>query len=116
MRRTALLFAILFATFWQSVAVSRAGSAADAVADLPHAALHWQEDRHHHHDDGTYHLDDSAESTLHLWADQISVPAMLPHEPASLAGLRAVVPASRLTSPGPHPFLDGPLRPPRTTT
>jgi hypothetical protein len=54
MRRSAVVFVVVFAMLWQSVAMARIGSTVNVLADLQHAALHWQEQSHHHHEDGTY--------------------------------------------------------------
>ena len=114
MRRSAVLVFMLLALLWQSVALARAGSTGNALANLEHAALHWQDSGHHHHEDGSYHLDDSPESALHVIADHLSVSAVL----MTSVAYGFAPPAS--TSPGgwhdraaPHPFLDGLLRPPR---
>lgn len=77
MRRSTVLFVMLFAMLWQSVALARAGSTANALADLGHAALHWQEEGHHHHEDGSYHLDESKESAQHVLSDHVSAAAAL---------------------------------------
>lgn len=117
MRRTAVLLAVLFAMLWQGLALARPGSTVNVLADLGHAALHWQEEGHHHHDDGSYHVDDSKESVLHVLADHVAASAALMafSEPGLL-------PASSESPPGlrerrvPHPFLAGLLRPPRLTS
>lgn len=106
---------MLIAMLWQSLALARAGSTVNAVADLQHAALHWQDEGHHHHDDGAYHLDDSDESTRHLMADHSPVSALLAAAPPAVAFLGGGSPGMREARASPHPFLDGPLRPPRLT-
>jgi hypothetical protein len=117
MRRSAILFVMLLAMLWQSVALARPGSTVNVLADLEHAALHWQEEGHHHHDDGSFHLDDSQASTLHLLSD---------HVMGATALLRAVSHHFQPSGPArpggmddarvPAPFLDGLLRPPRHHT
>lgn len=113
MRRSAILIAMLFAVLWQSVALARAGITVEALADLEHAVLHWQNEGHHHHDDGSFHVGDSEESARHLMADHVSVPALLLHATAPLLRLDEDAPGLRGVHVRPHPFLDGPLRPPR---
>jgi len=115
MRRSAVLFVMLFAMLWQSVALARVGSTVNALADLEHAALHWQEKAHHHHDDGSYHLDDSKESTQHVLTDHMSSTAAL------MVALSQDFPLQGSAAPGglhdtvvPNPTLDGLLRPPRS--
>lgn len=114
MRRSAVIFVMLFTMLWQSVALGRAGSTVNALADLQHAALHWQEEGHHHHDDGSYHLDDSKESVQHVLVDHVSV------SPALLTTAARVFPPLGSTAPGnlrgasvPDPDPEGLLRPPR---
>lgn len=106
---------MLFAMLWQSVAMARVGATAHAVADLEHAALHWQEEGHHHHADGSYHLDDSTESVQHVLSDHVSAAAALvasssqgfpPLGSAALGGLHDTL--------VPNPTLDGLFRPPRS--
>ncbi len=114
MRRSAILLTMLFAMLWQSVALARPGSTVNVLADLEHAALHWQEEVHHHHDDGSYHLDDSKDSTLHVLSDQLTVTtALLPdsyhHFPPSVSER----PGGLQDESVPDPLLDGLLRPPR---
>jgi hypothetical protein len=113
MRRSAILIAMLFAMLWQSMALARGGLAVSALADLEHAVLHWQDEAHHHHDDGSFHVGDSEESARHLMADHVSVPALLLNAPAPLLRLDEDAPGLWGVHVRPHPFLDGPLRPPR---
>ena len=115
MRRSAVLFVILFGMLWQSLALARVGSTVNVLADAGHAALHWQGESHHHHGDGSYHLDDSKESAQHVVTDHLN------------ASLAMTTPSSQDVSPSgsaahsglhetlvPTPILDGLLRPPRT--
>ena len=113
MRRSAILITMLFAMLWQSVALARSGISAEALADLQHAVMHWQDEGHHHHDDGSYHLGDSDESTRHLMADHVNVPALLLITRAPLLRLDEGAPGQWDARARPHPFVDGPLRPPR---
>jgi hypothetical protein len=114
MRRSAVLLVVLFAMLWQSVAWARPGSTINVLADLEHAALHWQQAGHHHHDDGSWHLDDSPASTLHLLGDHLTattalLPAISHHFPSSAC----VPPGGPHDARAPDPFLDRLLRPPR---
>jgi len=100
---------------WQALAMAPAAAAwLDDAADIGHVALHVQEEGHHHHDDGSFAVDQSSDSVLHLVADHVAQspirPTLLP-----MAALPAQSPApdgqrARVT---PAPFLEGPLRPPR---
>lgn len=114
-KRTGILVVMLIAMLWQSLALARAGSTLNAFADAQHAVLHGQQEGHHHHDDGSYHLDDSDESTRHLMADHSPASALLPSATPAVAFLGGGSPGMREARASPHPFLDGPLRPPRLT-
>ncbi len=106
---------MLFAMLWQSVALARVGSTVNVLADLQHAALHWQEEGHHHHDDGSYHLDDSSESVQHLATDHLgSSPAITAMTSHQFPALGAAVPGGLRDTRAPNPTLDGLLRPPRS--
>jgi hypothetical protein len=114
MRRSLVVFVVLAAMLWQSVAMARPGSTVNVLADLEHAALHWQEEGHHHHDDGSVHVDDSQASKFHVLADHLTSATALPpavsHHFAPIASSRP----SGLHDPRvPDRFLDGLLRPPR---
>jgi len=101
---------------WQSVAMARIGSTVNVLADLQHAALHWQEQSHHHHEDGTYHLDDSADSSRHLLGDQVNATtALLPTASKVFAPMTSAAPSGLQATRVPKPVLDGLFRPPRTS-
>jgi len=114
MSRLTLLFVMLTAMLWQSVAMARIGSTVNALADIEHAALHWQEKGHHHHEDGSYHLDDSKESVQHVVTDHLSASLEMA-APSShhFSPLGSAAPCGLHETPVPNPTLDGPLRPPR---
>jgi hypothetical protein len=114
MRRTAVLLSVLFAMLWQSVALARPGSTVNVLADLEHAALHWQDEGHHHHDDGSYHVDDSSESVQHVIADHATASAaLIGSSDRDFLTAPSGSPSGLHEQPAPHPFLDGLLRPPR---
>lgn len=115
MQRVVTLFALLVAMLWQSAAFARVGATGDALADAGHAALHWQGEAHHHHDDGSFAIDESEESARHLMADHTSATALLPLVSTMLPRLDDRAPRHVSVRASPHPFLDGPLRPPRPT-
>ncbi len=106
---------MLIAMFWQSVALARIGSTVNPLADMAHAALHWQEEGHHHHEDGSYHLDDSPESAQHIISDQVSAAAaLLVSASHDLPSQASVLPGGLHKTPVPDPDLEGLLRPPRS--
>ena len=115
MRLTAVLLVMLFAMLWQSVALARVGSTVNVLADLEHAALHWQEEGHHHHDDGSYHLDDSNASAQHVLSDHVSATAALMVAAShDFPPLGSAAPSGLHETRVPDPTLDGLLRPPRS--
>ena len=115
MRRSAVLFVMLFAIFWQSVAMARVGSTVNAMADLEHATLHWQEKAHHHHEDGSYHLDDSKESVQHGVMDNLNAPlALAAASTHNFPPLGLAAPSGLHEPLVPSPALAGLFRPPRS--
>jgi hypothetical protein len=114
MRRSAVLVAMLFALLWQSVAMARIGSTVNALADLEHATLHWLEEAHHYHEDGSYHRDDSTESVQHVLTDHLNASLAL-----ATTSSHGFTPSGSVAPDGlrerrvPDPALDGLLRPPR---
>ena len=115
MHRSAVLLVMLLALLWQSVALARAGSTVNALADLAHTALHWQAQGHHHHEDGSYHLDDSTESTQHVLIDPMSTTAALIGSSCQdVPPLGSAAPGGRHDTVVCSPPLDGLLRPPRS--
>jgi hypothetical protein len=107
---------LLFALLCQALAVAGPAGSLARGQDAGHAALHWLEESHHHHDDGTWHLDDSDESAWHLVADHgYLAAAMLPDVSLPLPSLVAVAPRVHEVRASSPPFLAGPLRPPRLT-
>lgn len=117
MLRRALSLILLLALLWPPVASAGASLVADALGGLAHVQLHAHDVSHHHEADGAYEVDDSLESLLHMVADHLASPvALLPADvtvwvPAA-APVHAVAPQALM----PHPFLRGPLRPPRLNT
>jgi hypothetical protein len=110
--RVIVIFTMLAAVIWQS-ALTRFGLPADAQQTSQHTAMHWQEQGHHHHDDGSFHLDDTPESMQHVLTDQPNVVAVLGVAPRHGLPSDSASPDSYISTRLPHPHLDGPLRPPR---
>jgi hypothetical protein len=114
MRRSAVLFVILFGMLWQSLALARVGSTVNVLADAEHAALHWHGESHHHHGDGSYHLDDSKESVQHVVTDHLSASlAMTTPSSQNFAPLGSAAHGGLHETGVSNPTLDGLLRPPR---
>ena len=114
MRRLTVLLLMLFAMLWQPVALARAGSTMNALVDFAHVMLHWQEAGHHHHEDGSYHLDESSESVQHILSDHgSSIAALAMGAPQDFPVLGSAAPGDLQKTLLPNPTLDGLLRPPR---
>lgn len=114
MHRSAVLLVMLFAMLWQSVAMARVGSTVNVMADLAHATLHWQAEAHHHHEDGSYHQDDSKESVQHVVTDHLNASlALAAASSHDFTPLGSVAPDGLRERLVPSPALDGLLRPPR---
>jgi hypothetical protein len=99
---------------WQSVALARVGSTVNALVDMQHTALHWQDEGHHHHEDGSYHLDDSPESAQHVIGDHMSASAaLLVSASQDFPRLGSAAPGGLQPASVSDPALEGLLRPPR---
>jgi hypothetical protein len=112
-RRVAVCWMALGVLLWQPLALAQpaAGGLDEALA---HAALHWLDVGHHHHDHGgDVHLDDSAEAQAHAALDPLGQSALHRHPVASVPGAlpEAAPLPPRARAAGP-PYLEGPLRPP----
>jgi len=115
MRSLPILLVVLFAMLWQSLAMARLGSTVNVLADLKHAALHWQGEGHHHQEDGSYQLDDSHESAKHMVTDHLSASLEMAVPLAhGFPPLRSTAPGGLNETPLPNPTPDGQLRPPRS--
>lgn len=81
--------------------------------DVSHAMMHLENEGHHHHDDGSYKADDSAESSLHVMSDHGGCCVLMSDglwlSPVYVTDNLPVFSVSLHQSPS----LDGPLRPPR---
>jgi hypothetical protein len=111
-----LLTAVLLvvALFLQPLAVAWATPGTADIHDAVHTLLHLEDTGHHHHEDGSLHIDSSAESVDHVMADHL-------HSPTGLLSDNAWywlidLPQTRIflaPAAWPPPVLDGLLRPPR---
>ena len=117
MRKAPTIFVLITALLWQTFAMAQAGFAQDHADGIAHVLLHLENDPHHHHDDGTFHQDDSDESVKHVYADGSTntagvVPAHITSaQPDVGARVDFSLPAPRHDSP----VLEAPRRPPRFT-
>lgn len=113
--RPLVIAVLVLSLTWQLLASAWPGGAAVALEGGEHAALHWADEAHHHHEDGSAHGDDSEESACHMALDNGSVAALVMAVGCDTLAPHGVVRTEHCARAGPHPFLDGPLRPPRLT-
>ena len=117
MNRAVIAFVLLLAMLWQSLGLAHAGSSIDAAVSLEHATLSSQGEVHHHHDDGTSHVEESADSVQHLLADHVTAHlGLLLVTATSVQPTGSARPGTQHPKASPHPDLDGLFRPPRQTT
>lgn len=116
MLRSLLVVALVLSLMWQVVAGAWPGGLANTLDGGEHTAVHLANEAHHHHDDGSVHHDDSAESASHMALDQSSSAVLLGGASSDTPTSMASPCAQHVARQGPHPYLDGPLRPPRLTT
>lgn len=115
MRRGFGLFLLLLSLLVQSVVMAGGRTLPVVGGDLGHAVLHWQDEAHHHHDDGSYHADASGDSLAHVQLDGALLLTALHGPELSVVGpLAASAPPSacalHLPTPPPQPL----RRPPRS--
>jgi hypothetical protein len=114
MVRKVLSLLLILSVFWQSVAIAGVCATA-ATEEVAHAVLHWQDSDHHHHDDGSLHVDDSSGTIQHMHADSTNnIPGLLTAGWDTVPAIRSAGPAALAELPFPSPLLQGLLRPPRT--
>ena len=114
MLRKFLFLFLLTSVFWQAIGVAGKGTLVSGQADLAHAALHWQEASHHHHDDGSYGFDDSKASAKHLTADGVQAsPALVQSTSLPVADYAAARPPITDDAASTPPYLERLRRPPR---
>jgi hypothetical protein len=63
------VFVLVVAALWQGLATARQGLVGDYAEGFAHALMHWENEGHHHNDDGTFHADTSDESVRHVALD-----------------------------------------------
>ena len=118
MRRWLVRLLLIALLPWHGGGAVPAAVAGEHTDHARHVIAHWLGEAHHHHDhgDGDFHRDDSEESSLHMvQASAQTMPCAvlpLPVDCVTL-DLGADVPDGISLSRCPHPFLEGPHRPPR---
>jgi hypothetical protein len=117
MRKAPTIFLLVISLLWHTFAMTHVGLQYDHGDGAAHVALHLEKEPHHHHDDGTFHQDDSDESVQHVYADACaSTAGFVPtHSPTIARDGCAVAGASAAPTAHDSPILEGPRRPPRTS-
>jgi hypothetical protein len=114
MNRTLRSLLLIFAMVWQSMAMLSPLSIEKLAASIDHGILHTQEATHHHHDDASAHIEDTAEGLHHQHADSgmttLGLLSTITLSVSSAAPQAFVIALSTTRS---SPTLEGLLRPPR---
>lgn len=117
LRILGLLF-LVTSLLWQSAAMAGGRLLPELAEDAEHAALHWEERAHHHHDDGSYDAHEGDEGAfVHVHFDGASGGPGLPATPpGAMLAPEAAPPSFDYFVILPSPPLSGLRRPPRTAT
>lgn len=117
MRKAPIIFLLVISLVWHSFATANVSAAYEHGEGAAHAAMHLENEPHHHHDDGTLQQDGSDESVKHVYADGCanSAGVMPAHFAALFDDLRAGAQFSNSATAHPPPVLEGLRRPPRLT-
>lgn len=108
---------LLLPLLWQLLPVLSPLSVVERAVELEHAALHWQDTDHHHHDgDQSFHVDDTGGASMHFHADgEFNTAGPLTTGWSRVAAGQPPSPDMDEESFFPSAHLEGPLRPPRRT-
>lgn len=113
-------FLLLIILSWQFLSIASPLAVSQRSQDFTHVALHWQNDGHHHHDDQSFHVedsDDASQTVQHQHVDSsIKTVCLLTMDCFSIPQSIAALPSMLVAPLGSPPFLEGPLRPPRLAT
>jgi hypothetical protein len=105
---------LIFAIVWQSMAMLSPYAIEKMTASIDHGVLHTQEATHHHHDDASAHIEDTAEGLHHQHADSgMSTLGLLSTITLSLSLAAPQAFIAALSATRSSPTLEGLLRPPR---
>lgn len=115
MRRGFGLILLLLSLLCQSVVLAGGRTLPVHGEDIGHAVLHWQDEAHHHHEDGSYHVDDSDEALAHVQLDgALHLTALLGPDLSVGGAVVAGAPLSVCTLHLPTPPPQQLRRPPRS--
>ena len=105
---------LIFAIVWQSMAMLSPYAIEKMATSIDHGVLHTQEATHHHHDDASTHIEDTAEGLHHQHADSgMSTLGLLSTITLSLSLAAPLAFIAALSATRSSPTLEGLLRPPR---
>jgi hypothetical protein len=115
MRRGFGLLLLLLSLLCQSIVLAGGRTLPVHGEDLAHAVLHWQDEAHQHHDDGSYHVEDSSEALAHVQLDgALHLTALLGPDKAVGSAMPAATPVSAYALHLPTPPPQQLRRPPRS--
>jgi hypothetical protein len=115
MRRGFGLLLLLLSLLCQSAVLAGGRTLPVQGEDFAHAVLHWQDEAHHHHEDGGYHVEDSGEALAHVQLDgALQLTALLGPDLAIGNGIAAAAPVSGYALYLPTPPPQQLRRPPRS--
>ena len=117
MRKAPTVLLLMISLLWHTFAMAQAGLQYGHGDGAAHVVLHLEKEPHHHHDDGTFHQDDTDESVKHVYADSCAnTAAFVPtHAPSVAREGCALTQSSSVPIRHDSPILEGPRRPPRLT-
>ncbi len=117
MLRHAWIAAVLIALLFQAAVGITAFGVEQKSQAFAHAITHAQAAGHHHHDDGSLHLEPAADESVHQHADEgMQFSALLQASATVLADLRPSAVGWTAAAAVVTVFLEGPLRPPRAAS
>lgn len=118
MTRSARAALLILALLWQAAVWLTPGGQAQRLTDLSNAMVHGQALAHHHHDDHALHMDDHVtDAAQHQHASEtLQWVALMPSLQGFALDQRRPLWPSNLAARLAAVFLQGPLRPPQTTT
>lgn len=114
MKRFGLLWSLVLCLLWQGTACAYFGAPSRFAGDMEHERAHVEMKAHHHDADGSLEFDDSTASLLHMMADCASTATLVPSLELRVSPTTGVMPHAPRASFLVSPYLEGPLRPPRS--
>jgi hypothetical protein len=106
---------LLLAICWQALSVLSPMAIDAKSLEYAHVAMHLEASDHHHHDDGSLHAEPLGNTLHHLHADgSFNATGLPPGAIGQAPPVRQAEPGAAPTVHKPSPYLEGPLRPPRS--